>query len=247
MGLQEKATEIAKVMEEVKERWVADPANEGQTDLSIYLHFWRGEEMVATVVCPLDRDTGLHAGLMGAKGFNATTMAITFESYHTELAESPLSGQPWRPHEMQYVFYAHPEEDWVTECLTTSVHERDGAFVLHSQAFKIEDGHVIWGDSQLHHVSSEDEITGNGVMFEYLQQAMKEPLLMAELQKEGEKSPLAQLMLTLVNDPEEQYFHADAATARILMDRKLAITVMLGAEPGTKREEWIKERFGETE
>jgi hypothetical protein len=247
MSLEEKVEQVSKVMKELKERWVDDVAGtDRNTDLGIYLHFWRDEEIISTVVCNLDRDTGLKVGMMGAKGFNATCMSITFESYHSELPESPLSRQPWRPHEMQFVFQTNPNQDWVTECLTTTIHERGGSFALNSDGYKIVDGHVVWGHRQLHFLSGVDEGEGQGFMFDYLQQAMAEPLLMTTLQEESEKSELAKLMLSLVDDPEEQMFHADAATARLLLDRELAHTVLLGAEPGSKRERWIEERFGET-
>src|SRR5881392_4158957 len=115
MSLEEKLTEIAEVMRGTKESWVATgPEN---TDLSMFLHFWRGDELVAAAQTPLDRDTGLKAGMLGARGFSATTMAITFESYQAVEPHSPMTGLDWRPGEMQYVFKTQPDQTSVLECM----------------------------------------------------------------------------------------------------------------------------------
>ena len=142
---------ITQLMKETKESWVAsEPDN---TDLAIYLHFWRGDEMVAMVQTPLDRDTGLEAGMVGATGFAATTMSLTFESYNSTLPESPLTGKRWEPHEMQYTFEAVPQnriEHWVKECLTTTAHERGGEFGLTSLPYIIEGTKVLWPTRSSH-------------------------------------------------------------------------------------------------
>lgn len=242
MGLKEKTDHVVQVMKRTKEDWVATkPEN---TDLAIYLHFYRGDNLVATVVCPLDRDTALKAGMIGARGFNADTMAATFEGYHSNLPDSPVTGKPWKHMEMQYLAQTSQEaieKHWVNECLTTSVHERGGGFAMHSQSFIVRDDKVEWLETDLELVT-DDDTRGQGVMFDYLQQSMAAPTVMEQIKADG--STASKLMLALINDPQAQLFHSDIATISALKDKELATAVMLTAEPGSDREQWITERFG---
>jgi hypothetical protein len=242
MDLKEKAEHVVQVMKRTKDSWVATkPEN---TDLAIYLHFYRSDELVATVICPLDRDTGLKAGMLGAKGFNASTMAITFEGYHSHLPESPVTGKPWKHQEMQFMAQTSQEaieKHWVNECLTTSVHERGGGFAVCSLSFIVRDDKVEWLGDDLVHLAG-PEAKGDGVMFDYLQQSMNAPTVMEQIKSDG--SPASRLMLTLISDPEAQLFHSDIATIQALKDKDLASGVVLSAPSGSDREQWITERFG---
>lgn len=240
--------QVSDLMRTTKEDWVAtEPEN---TDLAIYLHFWRGDEMVVMLQTPLDRDTGLEAGHVGAAGFAATSMAITFESYHSSEGKSPNTGKPWEPHEMQYTFEAVPENrthHWVTECLSTTVHERGGGFCFSSWPYVIENGKVVWGEKTLDFMAGEDDTKAQGVMFEYLQHAMSQPTLEEVIAEKSKDDPMAAMMAGLVTDPEQRLFHTDMATITMLEERKLITIAMLAAEPGTAREEMIRERLGDQE
>ena len=247
MGLKEKMDEVSEVMQRTKEEWVAtDPDN---TDIAIYLHFYRGDELVAAVQCPLDRDTALKAGQLGAAGFCADTMGITFESYHSDLPESPITGKRWVPKEMQFIAETVPDafdKGWVSECITTTLHERGGGYILHSKAYRIVDGKVEWKDGTgTYDISSDNEEgRGGGVMHEYLQHAMAMPTILEEMDRQAESDPNVALMNNLVADEEQRRYHIDVATFKAMGERKLAMSVVLTAEPGSRREEWLTERFG---
>lgn len=236
--------QISQVMQWTKESWVeSEPDN---TDLAIYLHFWRGDELVAMVQCPLDRDTGLAAGQVGAAGFGATTMSMTFESYHSTLGESPNTGKPWEPHEMQYTFEAVPEnreKRWVSECLSTSAHERGGDFCFTSQPYWIEGTKVVWGEEQVFLTAIQDGTSAKGVMFEYLQNTMSLPTIEEVMAEKAGSDPTAKVMMGLVTDPEIRLFHTDMATYTALQERKLVTAIMFTAKPGTSRALLIKERM----
>jgi hypothetical protein len=236
---------ITELMKATKEGWVAsEPEN---PDLAIYLHFWRGDDLAVMVQCPLDPDIGMQAGLIGASGFSATTMSITFESYYSALKKSPLTGEPWLAREKQYVCEAVPEnrtEHWVTECLTTSAHERDGEFALSFLPYAMENHQMIWSDNTLSISSAEVDITGSGEMFGYLQEVMSKPTVEELMTMEGESNKLYALVNTFIEDPEERLFQLDMATFRALEERQLMTTAMFAAEKGSRRAEWIKESFG---
>ncbi len=245
MDLREKTTQITEVMKKTKEDWVATkPEN---TDIAIYLHFWRGDDLVVTLQCEVDRDTAIAAGDIGAMGFGADTMAITFESFHSNEGKSPLTGEPWRPHEMQYVFEAEPRnavEHWVDECITTTMHERGGGYVLSSNGYRIVGDKVIWTEEQMHISSEVEEGEAAGVMFDYLQHAMAAPTIEEKIAEDAKTNPLSAMMSDLIDEPERRLFHTDMATLTALNDRKLIQTALIGAEPGTLREELLQERVG---
>jgi hypothetical protein len=242
VSLTEKADAIDKVMRKTKEDWVATGPE--ITDLAIYLHFYRSDDMVAMVQTQLDRDTALQAGRLGAMGFAADAMSITFESYHSNLQYSPLTGEEWRHQEMQFVYETHPEaieKGWVTECLTTTVHERGGGFVLLSASYQIKDGKVEWGEVAAHR---QDDGAGEGTMFDYLRDAINAPSMDEVIAEQAKTNPIADLMNNLVSDPEARRFHIDLATLRALEEKKLTTAVILYAEPGSNRAQWLQERLG---
>ena len=243
MDLTEKTKGIAEALKQAKvERVRKDPEN---PDLPITLHFYRGDELVAAVQCPLDRDTALKAGMVAAMGFNADTMSISFESYHSTLENSPLTGKRWMPKEMQYVAEVYPDKDWVRECLTITTHERDGGFTLFSQPYRILDGEVEWTEESLLQISSEeDDVGGSGVMFEALQHAMEVPKINALVAEQAEKDDVAAFISSLITDEETRYFHSDMATFRALEEKELILSCLFAAKEGSTRQALLKDRFG---
>jgi hypothetical protein len=247
MDLKEKTDSVVELMRGTKESWVEqDPKN---PDLGIFLHFFRGDEVVVTIQCALDRDASLNAARLGAMGFNATTIALTFESYHSTLKKSPLTGNDWMHQEMQFVSETVPdaaEKGWVWPCLTTSIHERGGEFAMASTPYSITDDKVVWyEDKSLYLASSEPDSSGAGVMFEFLQDSMKEPTMEEKIAETAKKDATSQLMLDLVKDPEARLFHSDMATFRTLEERNLITGAVFSAEDGSVRKEMLKDRFGE--
>ena len=132
-------------MKQTKEDWVATKPD--NTDIAIYLHFWRGDDLVITLQCEVDRDTALAAGPVGAMGFAADTMAITFESYHTNSRTSPTHGEALAASRDAVRLRgraAQRGEHWVDECITTTAHERGGAYILSSNGYRIVGDQVEW-------------------------------------------------------------------------------------------------------
>jgi len=247
MDLKEKTQQIVEVMRSTKQDWVAsDPEN---TDIAIYLHFWRGDDLVVTVQCPIDRDTGLQAARMGAAGFGATTMSMTFESFHSSLGESPVTGKRWMPHEMQYTFETHPEnkeKGRVTECISTLAHERGGDFVMSSQGYAIEDGKVVWKEFQdFYHDSADADGHPSGVMFEFLQSAMAGPTIEDRLREESEGNRMFARLNRAVTDPEVRQYHTDMATINAMEEHHISSAVVVMARKGTLRHQLLTERLGE--
>lgn len=239
MDLSEKLASINDTMKHTKEDWVATKPD--NPDLAIYLHFWRDDFMVAGVQCALDRDAGLEAGSLAAMGFSAQAMTITFESYYSDLPESPITHQPWQHLEMQYVSETYPDaqdKGWVDPCLTTTIHERGGGYGLSSVTYRIAGDTVEWGEEHTVISSEMEDLQGGGVMFEHLQAAMARPTLQEKIAEDAKQ-------LFGLTDEESRLFHSDMATAMALQERGLAVAVMFSAKEGSQREQWLNERLGE--
>lgn len=238
--------EVSELMRKLKEDWVkSDPEN---PDLAIYLHLWRDGELAVMAQCPLDRDTALQAAQIGAMGFGAEALSCTFESYHTEHENNPLTGKHWEHMEMQQVAQTIPdalEKGWVVECLTTSIHSRLGAYGLQSLAYRYKDGGIEWLTEKSEVIDSEhpEEGKGGGVMFDVLQMAITTPTIEERI-AEMPKDSMGAVLSGTITDPEERLFHTDMATIAALKERELVAVVMLTAEPGSNRARWIDERLG---
>jgi hypothetical protein len=245
MGLKEKMDKVVELMKATKSDWVATkPEN---TDIAIYLHFYRGDDLIVAVQCPLDRDTALHAAHIGAMGFAAQTATISFESYHAVTEVSPLTGEPWLHQEMQYVAEVYPDrKDWVAECISVTGHDRDGAFGMWSQPYLIKDYQVEWGEETSFISSPDDEepLEGAGRMFQAMQHAMTAPSIMEQIEKQIADDPAAAFISGLITDEEARLFHTDMATYRALEQRNLIISAVFAARDGSNRQQWLTERFG---
>lgn len=245
MSLVEKMEVVAATLRETKEGWVASkPEN---TDLTIYLHFFRGEDLVATVQCPLDRDLALQACHIATAGFAASTVTFSFESYHTTLKESPVTGEPWKQHEMQFVAETVPDaadRGWVYECITTMAFDRERNYAMRSDPYHMSGEKVIW-EEPLSVTPEKDDEHGDGYMYQVLSTIMGEQTIFEELAKKAKKDPLAQAMLDLVPEPERRLFHTDMATASALSERAQVMAVIFHAEPGSLRQQLLAERQGE--
>jgi hypothetical protein len=253
MDLKERTQEIVDGVKRLKSEWVdSDPEN---TDLAIYLHFYRGDEMVALVQCPVDRDNALVAARIGAVGFCADTMSVAFESFHSTLVTSPVSGKPWKPREMQYVFETDPmasEKGWVHSCITISSHERGGAWTITTLPYRLKrkppkkKKELVWLDDEELMMDSGESGEGGGVMHEGMQHAMSMPTTLEQLAEVAKKSTKAKNILKTLSE-EQRLLQSDLAAHRALLEQKVASSVILYAAPDTERAKWLKERLGEPE
>ena len=86
------------------------------TDLAIYLHFWRGDESGRSWSAPLDRDTGLRLVRWEQRGSTRRPCPITFESYHSKLEGVSDHREALEAHGDAVLFETTPENQekhWV--------------------------------------------------------------------------------------------------------------------------------------
>lgn len=231
-------------MREVKQEWVE--ANPDAPEMPIHIHFWRGDDHVACILTPLNGSQAIKVASLGASGFNATTMALTFESWVTTLENSPLTGKPWRQGEMNFIARTYPdafEKGWLTEQMATSIHDREGNYYLSKHQFTVENQKVIWGDREVTpNVSPEGVPEGSE---HPLKLAMDEPTMMQRITAMAGEDILVEAVLDTVIDAEERLFHCDMATLRALGEQDVVKGVFLYAEEGTERQKMIEDRADE--
>lgn len=253
MDLKKRTQEIVDGVKRLKSEWV--DSNPENTDLAIYLHFYRGDELVALVQSPMDRDTALSAARMGAVGFCADTMSVAFESFHSTLGTSPVSGKPWRPREMQYIFETDPmasEKGWVYSCITISSHEKGGDWTITTLPYRLKRKplkkkmELTWLVDEELQLDSDDIGEGSGVMHEAMQEAMTRPNTIESLTQLAEKEPAAMLIAEGLNE-EQLLLQSDLATHRSLLEHRVATAIVLYAAPDSERQQWLTERLGEPE
>lgn len=242
--LREKAIAVDQVMREAKTDWVATKPE--STDLAIYIHAYRGEDVVAALQCPLEREAALKAFQITAVGMSPDTLMATLESWHSTLDKSPVTGQDWMRGEMAFVGATYPEaqqEGWVSECLTTNAFDREGDYVVVSTPYLIQDHQVTFKESIVHDSS---EAEGSGVMQNAFLAIMQLPTVIQTLEKD-EDAKLIQVVAQFIPDPEVRQFHMDCAALKAMAEQDLITAAALMAEEGSARKQMIIERFGDSE
>lgn len=245
--LSEKVIEIDTVMSRMKTDWVASEPD--STDLLIYLHLYRGDQIVSAIQCPLDRDTALNAARIATFGMAADTLVTTFESWHSTHVKCPVTNEPWKQGEMAFVGQTYPmarELGWVDECLTTNGYDRDGNYAIVSRPYLIKDNEVTFGEAEIHSTDDND-FKGDGYMHDVFVDMMGEPTILDAMAEQVERSPAMAIVDSLVIEPQARSFHIDVAALRAIAEKDLLVSaVLIAGEDETIRQEMITERFGES-
>lgn len=237
MTLEEKLEMIASSMRDAKVAMVENSPSD--PDLLIHVHFFRGDFIPMIAQCQGDRDKGLETVWVGATGFSATEVAITCEAYHSTTPVSPITGEAWEHHELQFVAETMPDSGTVWECLTTLIVDRTTRVLTNMSCYRIVDGAVEWTQEELLGDTETDK--QSGAMVDTLREAMRRPKLLDVLPLKND--PVAQMMLGQLSEVAAE-FHSDMATWRTLVDKDLVVSAMLGAEPGTERYDMLKNALG---
>jgi hypothetical protein len=243
VDLKQKTAMVTDLMKETKRSWIASEPE--STDMAIYLHFWRDDELVVMLQCRYDQEVSSNALLVGVAGFGATTVSMTIESYNTRQLVSPVTGEAWMSGELQYVFETNPQnkvEGWVTEALITYVAERGGGWAKCSDPYRMENHEVFWEDQVIEmgtEVEPENDVIG------FMQHVLSLRTIEDQLREDSEHNAMTALVNSLVTDPELRFFHTDMATYRTLTDRNLITAIGFQTEKGSVRAQLIKERMGD--
>lgn len=205
------------------------------------VHFWRGEDLVS-VVLPLnhDRDLMLRFADVGASGFGADLVAISFDAYSAIVMKNPLTGEAWGGDEMHQAATKHKgrERGWLSDCISSIAVNRAGDQWSIQRRYRKEFPRVHWGDTTVFS-SLEDGLHGGGVMGDALVEAMVD---LPTLDQLIARSGLTPMDLGLSAD--EARAHMDCATVKMFPKLGLEGLGLLHAEPGSTRAAIIEESLG---
>ena len=245
--LSEIVTEVDEVMMALKTDWVTGEPD--STDLLTYVHLYRGDQLVATLQSPMDRDTMLQACWVAAIGMVLDAIVVTFESWHSTLKECPVTNAPWEPGEMAFLGATSAEareKGWVNECLTTMAWDRDKNNAMLSRPYIIKGTEVTYLEPQRVDSTKPGNSSGGFVNDEMLN-IMAQPSILDRLQTENAPQAQAVKILGELMSEEEKIFHLDCAALKAMSDRKVIESAVLMAEEGSDRQRMIEERFGDSE
>lgn len=210
----------------------------GRTDIQTVVACWRGDRQVALVFTHPDRDRMLDIAHMAAVGFSADVLAVTMETFSARILENPVTGEPWGHGEMAQVVEQHDglAKGWVHEALMTQVLNRAGDVAGRIQPYVLDGGRTVeWVDTPPDAEGAELR----GLVPDALAAAMAEPTM---LQHAGRDMMARHLLAEL--GAERAAAHADVGVVRVLEERYGGeVMVLLAAEPGSVREQVIRERF----
>lgn len=117
----------------------------GRTDILTVVQSFRGDDPVAAVFVPPDRDVMLLVADISARGFSADILAITTETYHAQVPTSPTTGESWEPGDLQEYFEAHGRDNGVVdEALLVQVWNRAGDAAVQSLPYHITGRVTQW-------------------------------------------------------------------------------------------------------
>ena len=244
--LREPLLAVDEMMMKVKSEWVMDDPE--STDLSMYVHVFRRGELVGALQCPTDRDITLKACHIAAVGMSADVLMATFESWHTELVDCPLTGKPWTQGEMAFVGQTVPEaleKGWVTECLLTVAVDRHQNHAMVNRPYVITGKEVEYKEEMV--IESDDpksSVSSEGYIHHNLLQIMSQPTVLELMEKD--ELVLARMVGDML-DEEHRFFHMDCAAFAALAEQELMVGGMLMADSESTRAKLIEERFGSQE
>jgi hypothetical protein len=164
------------------------------TDILSVINAYRGDDQIAAVVpAKHNRTLILQVFRACAIGFDADTLALTFEayapatvlpdSYHlddpavieaaTRANTNPLTGQPWGPGEMGEAVKEHDaiENGWIHEIIGVVCANRAGDTLSTQLPFRYSGHHLVWKDRQ----DIPRQMEAEGVMMDAMIAAMQEP------------------------------------------------------------------------
>jgi hypothetical protein len=222
----------------------------GQTDIMTFIECYRGDETVAVVSLPPHRDHMLAAAWYAAAGFSADMLAVTMDTFQTDGTATTVDGEMINPHtnkpfeqgDLSDLVQNHEglEKGWVVEALVTQVLNRAGDDRAGMQPYKITGRVVEWLASKLPDEAKDGSYVG--IVPEALRDAMTKRTIDVMMARSG----LTDADFGL--DEERARAHKDVAAVNVL-EQKLAeagapfVTVLLTANPGSVREQVIRQKF----
>lgn len=210
---------------------------------------YRGEDPVAMLVTPPNRNKLLQAAILAVRGFAPDLLALTHDTFiapprgEARVSVDPRTGKLWDrnpgngPGPMQTYVDERGYDGTVVDALVTHAVNRAGDAVVVPRAYAVEGKKVTW--PVLEGVDAGSYLD-DGVQ-EVLVQSMAAPTLDQVITGAGDMPEWATELL--ISNPERARWTYDMVTTTFIEAELTDIGVALFARKGTPRDQMLKSRF----
>lgn len=219
-------------MRRVKTEHVARARADASLDILTFVECYRGDQLVATIAHPPQRDTMMGVLAVAARGFAPDVITASMETYYAQVKsrddDNPHTGKPWESGDLQQVAEAGGDVD---EAIVTTAINRAGDTATTFQPYRITERVVEWEDAE---AGPRELAVFTGPVARFIAQTMNAPVA---------DQFLAALGLNGADLGEEQHRAAvDAATLLALQQVPGVpwLTVMIASEPGSVRDQTLR-------
>lgn len=206
---------------------------------------YRGEEPVAMLVCPPNRDILLQTAHLAVRGFGPDLMSVSHDTYISVTpwneSKDPRTGQPWGvnpidgPGPLQSYVEEFGYDGTVADALVTHVVNRAGYAKVEPHPYEVDGRCVKWLDF----VPDEATYSDEGVVAA-LRQMMGLPTLAQVMP--GQMPAWAAAIAAMY--PERTPWVYDMVTASVVENELPGnVRVALYAEKGSPRDQMLRKRF----
>lgn len=237
-------------MHDAKERLVkkARGRRDRNIDLPTKFAIIRGDEQVATLVCsPPNREAMMEVANHAASGFCADILVVTMEQFGSTHQENPITGRPWRTHEMMKVAQEHDglRLGLVHECIAGYAANRAGDLASARQQFRVLGHRFIEWDEVRSGVSG-DEAPGDLKSFGWLADAVQGVMETETISERMARMGVGPLDFG-ISDQEEIEVRIDTVTVQTMALKVqtwgFPVSVALAADEGSLREKILRHHF----
>lgn len=244
MKIEDAATIAVRTAHGVLEKMVR--AHKGEWNFGAMINCYRGQEPVAMLVTPPNRDVLLQAAHIAARGFGPDLMTLSHDTYIASApwaeAKDPRTGKRWaaNPGTSTGPLQSYVEEfgydGTVVDCLVTHVVNRAGDAVVLPHPYEVDGSEVKWLDILPDKASYADD----GV-----QHALRQIMGMTTLAQALSLEQMPFWARTMaIAQPEMARSTYDMVTAQVI-EHEISheIGVSLFAKRGSRRDQLFRKKF----
>lgn len=220
-------------------------SHKGDWNFGTMMMCYRGDDPVAMLVLPPNRDTLLQTAHIAARGFGPDVLVLTHDSFVASTpwkdAKDPRTGKMWAPNPgdvpgpLQTYVDEFGYDGTVVDCLVTHVVNRAGDARIKPHPYAVDGRKVEWLD-----IVPDDAAYRDDGVRAALQQIMGMPTL--DQAMPAQLPPWATALAA--SDPERTRWSYDMVTTTLIESEIGAeVAVCLFARKGSPRDQMLRKRF----
>lgn len=220
--------------------------HKGELNFGSMMTCYRGEDPVAMLVLPPNRDAILHATMLAARGYGPDLLALTHDSFAISApwkdAVDPRTGKPWGrnpgngPGPMQTYVDEFGYDGTVVDCLVTHVANRAEDHKVIPRPYAVEGRSVKWLTDLLPSTADYGDDGVQAALLEIMQLSTLDQVVLPQMPDWAQD--------LAATDPERARWTLDVIVTQFL-ETQLgpAVGVALFARKGSPRDQLLRERF----